>query len=110
MPFKNWALPGALGRLRRRVAGHDVGDRQVVQIFNAVVIDGLSGVQAACAETLNADTVSAHVVLNALARQQSPAPIITPERLELDTPPLADCARYDTQLGWPSHTAQLEVA
>ena len=112
-PFKNWALPGALGRVRRRLAGHDDGDRQMVQILNAVLTDGMPAVQAACAEALDADAVSADVVLNALARQQqpeAPAPIMTPERLKLDTPPLADCARYDTLLGWPSHTAQLEVA
>jgi hypothetical protein len=56
---------------------------------------------------------SADVVLNALARQQqpeAPAPIITPERLELGTPPLADCSRYDVLLGRPPHAAQLEVA
>jgi hypothetical protein len=41
-PFKNWALPGALGRVRCRLAGHDDGDRQMVQILNAVLTDGLS--------------------------------------------------------------------
>ena len=29
-PFKDWALPGALGRVRVRLAGHDDGDRQMV--------------------------------------------------------------------------------
>ncbi len=112
-PFKNWVLPGALAGVRRRLAGHDDGDRQMVQILTAVLTDGMSTVQAACTEALEADAVSADVVLNALARQQQsdpPAPVMTPERLKLDTPPLADCARYDVLLGRPSHVAQLEVA
>lgn len=112
-PFKNWALPGALGRVRQRLAGHDDGDRQMVQILSAVLTDGMPAVQAACAEALDADAVSADVVLNALARQQqpeAPAPIMTPERLELASPPLADCARYDVLRTSVDIAAQLEVA
>jgi transposase len=112
-PFKNWALPGALGRVRQRLAGHDDGDRQMVQILTAVLTDGMPAVQAACAEAFDANAVSADVVLNALARQQqpeAPAPIMTPERLELASPPLADCARYDVLRTSVDIAAQLEVA
>ena len=112
-PFKNWLLPGALGRVRRQLAGSDDGDRQMVQILAAVLSDGLPAVQAACAEALDAQAVSADVVLNALARQQQPevpAQIMTPERLELAVPPLADCARYDALRASVDNAAQLEVA
>ena len=51
-PFKDWALPGALGRVRVRLAGHDDGDRQMVEILTAVLADGLAAVEAACAEAL----------------------------------------------------------
>ena len=51
-PFKNWVLPGALGRVRRRLAGYDDGDRQMVQILTAVLTDGLQSVQGACTEAL----------------------------------------------------------
>ena len=47
-PFKDWALPGALGRVRVRLAGHDDGDRQMVEILTAVLADGLAAVEAAC--------------------------------------------------------------
>ena len=58
-PFKDWALPGALGRVRVRLAGHDDGDRQMVEILTAVLADGLAAVEAACAEALAGGVCSA---------------------------------------------------
>lgn len=97
-PFKDWPLPGAIGKVRRKLAGSHDGDRQMVKILTAVLTDGLAAVEAACAETLEAGIASADVILNALARRAQPAeivPIATPDRLALTLPPLADCARYD---------------
>jgi hypothetical protein len=97
-PFKDWPLPASIEKVRRKLAGSDAGDRQMVKIFAAVLTDGLAAVDAACAETLDAGIASADVILNALARRQQPAPpppIQTPERLTLAQPPLADCGRYD---------------
>ncbi len=71
----------------------------MVDILTAVLTDGLSAVETACAEALSAGIASADVVLNVLARQQSPSPsppMLTPERLQLTHMPRADCARYDT--------------
>ena len=67
-PFKDWALSGALGRVRARLAGHDDGDRQMVEILTAVLADGLAAVEAACAEALAGGVCSADVVLNILNR------------------------------------------
>ena len=36
-PFKDWVLPAALERVRRRLAGTDDGDRQMVAILSAVL-------------------------------------------------------------------------
>ena len=97
-PLKDWVLPGALERIRRRLAGSDDGDRQMVAILAAVLSDGLPAVEAACAEGLENGVHSADVILNILARQRDPEPIAviaTPEALRLTHPPLADCARYD---------------
>jgi hypothetical protein len=97
-PFKDWVLPGAIEKVRRRLSGSDDGDRQMVKILAAVLIDGLVAVEAACAESLAAGIASADVILNALARRQQgepAAPVLTPERLTLALPPIADCARYD---------------
>ena len=97
-PFKDWMLPGALARLQRRLARVDDGDRQMVDILNAVLSDGLTAVEAACAEALASGTASSDVVLNLLARRAAPPPtpgVLTPHALTLNQTPVADCARYD---------------
>ena len=50
-PFKDWLLPGAIERIRRRLTGSDDGDRQMVAILAAVLTDGLPAVESACAAT-----------------------------------------------------------
>ncbi len=49
-PFKDWVLPAAMERVRRKLAGADDGNRQMVDILAAVLTDGLPAVEAACAE------------------------------------------------------------
>jgi transposase len=98
-PFKDWVLPAALERVRRRLAAAADGNRQMVDILTAVLTDGLAAVEAACAEALAHGVHSADVILNVLARQRDPdpsAPIATPAALTLRHPVLADCDRYDT--------------
>jgi hypothetical protein len=98
-PFKDWVLPQALERVRRKLRGSDDGDRQMVAILSAVLEDGLLAVEAACAEALAEGVCSASVILNSLARKKDPAPaatILTPEALRLSCAPVADCSRYDS--------------
>src|ERR1700678_4510636 len=97
-PFKDWVLPAAMERVRRKLASADDGNRQMVDILNAVLTDGLSAVEAACAEAIAHGVHSADVVLNILGRQRDPAApdnIATPASLTLRHAPIADCARYD---------------
>ncbi|MGY4364234.1 hypothetical protein ACVW1A_000299 [Bradyrhizobium sp. LB1.3] len=104
-PFKDWVLPAAIERIRRRLASTDDGNRQMVDILNAVLTDGLPAVEAACAEALSHGVHSADVVLNILARQREPAPpvnIMTPAAPTLRHAPIADCARYDNLRNRPS--------
>ena len=98
-PFKDWVLPPAFERVRRKLAGADDGDRQMVALLTAAMDDGLDAVEAACLEALEAGVHSADVVLNILARRREPARVITidtPDALRLQHEPVADCARYDT--------------
>jgi hypothetical protein len=98
-PFKDWVLPGALERVRRKLAKAPGGDRQMVAILSAVLTDGLGAVEAACAEALAEGVHSADVVLNILARRREPGPpltITTPATLRLCLEPAADCLRYDS--------------
>ncbi|MEQ1771779.1 MAG: IS21 family transposase [Devosia sp.] len=97
-PFKDWVLPAALERVRRKLSGTNDGDRQMVAILAAVLTDGLPAVEAACADALTEGVHSADVILNILARHRDPppiGPIATPASLVLRHAPVADCARYD---------------
>src|SRR6266481_2783053 len=97
-PFRNWDLPPALAQVRRRLTGHDDGDRQFVDILTEVAEAGLDAVEAACAEALSARLCGRDVILNILARQRDaepPQPVATPTGLALAIEPAADCARYD---------------
>ena len=71
-PFKDWVLPAAMERVRRKLASADDGNRQMVDILTAVLTDGLPAVEAACAEAIAHGVHSADVVLNILARQRDP--------------------------------------
>ena len=97
-PFKDWVLPAAIEKVRRKLADADDGDRQMVAILAAALTDGLSAVEAACAQGMAEGVHSADVILNILARRRDPGPvatIMTPDALRLCHTPVADCARYD---------------
>jgi transposase len=98
-PFKDWPLPASLALVRRKLKGSDDGDRQMVKVLTAVLSDGLTAVEAACAEAIAGGVHSADVVLNILSRHRDPRPaatILTPDALRLQHLPIADCARYDS--------------
>src|SRR6201990_1141221 len=67
-PFKDWALPTALEKVRRKLADSDDGDRQMVSILAAVLTDGLPAGGDPCASALASGIASADVILNILAR------------------------------------------
>jgi transposase len=97
-PFKDWVLPTALERVRRKLTGSNDGDRQMVAILAAVLTDGLPAVEAACAQAMTDGVHSSDVIINILARRRDPAPavtVLTPDALALRQAPIADCARYD---------------
>jgi hypothetical protein len=97
-PFKDWVLPASLERVRRRLASVHDGDRQMVDVLAAVLVDGLPAVEAACGEALDQGVHSSDVFLNILARRRdvaAPMTILTPAALRLRHMPVADCGRYD---------------
>ena len=60
-PFKAWVLPAAMERVRRKLAGTDDGDRQMVEHPGRGACRRLSAVEAACAEALAHGVHSADV-------------------------------------------------
>ena len=98
-PFKDWALPPGLARVRAKLKNHADGDRQFVKLLGAVLDHGLDAVEAACAEALEAGIASGDVILTVLARQRqpaAPASITAPAALRLNIEPMADCGRDDS--------------
>ena len=101
-PFRDWELPPALTRLRKKLGRGDEADRRFVRVLAAVIDDGLEAVEGAVREALDAGAASDDVILNILARRREPErppTISTSEALALSTPPVADCARYDLLRG-----------
>ena len=101
-PFRDWELPPALLALREALGRHADGDRQFVGILGAVPTYGLEAVAAACAEALTVHAPSRAVVLTLLSRAHD-APALPacdlPAHLPiLQTPPVANCQRYDVLL------------
>jgi len=97
-PFRDWVLPAAMEKVRRRLKNVSDGDRQMVAILGCVPDDGLAAVEAACQEAIDQGVFSAPVVINFLARKRDPAPVsplAIPDALRLTIEPMADCARYD---------------
>ena len=60
-PFKAWVLPAAMERVRRKLAGTDDGDRQMVEHPGRGACRRLPAVEAACAEALAHGVHSADV-------------------------------------------------
>lgn len=97
-PFRDWDLPDSLRRVRAHFDDLDDGDKQMVKVLNAVLTDSLEAVSSACESALQAGTVSADIILNLLARSQTPVPVSsvdTPASLHVEQAPLANCERYD---------------
>ena len=101
-PFHGWDLPPALARLRRKLGSSDEANRRFVRVLTAVSSDGLEAVEAAVCEALDVGAASDEVILNILSRRREPPParpLDVMVDLQLNHPPVADCARYDTVRG-----------
>jgi hypothetical protein len=62
-PFKDWVVPAAMERVRRKLAGADDGNRQMVDILTALLTDGLPAIEVACAEATAQGVHSADVMV-----------------------------------------------
>jgi transposase len=106
-PFRDWDLPASLTALREALGRQADGDRQFVGILGAVPTYGLDAVEAACADALAMRTPSRTVVLSLLSRLHETPPIpaadLPPHLPTLQTPPVADCRRYEVLLTGGRH-------
>ena len=91
-PFKDWVLPQAIDRIRRKLAGSDDGDRQMAKILAMVLSDGLPAVESACAEGADRGRlVRRRHHQHPLATARSRAAHHHHDAGRADPPPCADC-------------------
>ena len=91
------ALEHSLVALRALAAKSSAGMRN-----EDLAAAGLEPLQVACELTLDSGVITGAVVMNELRRlvaPNRPEVLEVPDRLQLQTEPLADCARYDALRG-----------
>jgi hypothetical protein len=91
-PFKDWVLPTAMERVRRKLASVDDGNRQMVDILTAVLTDGLPAVDAAWASGVASPLHARMRVFDA----PWPVPRFAPSRLVAP----ANTRRRRIRIGW----------
>jgi len=101
-PFAD--MPEVLQRLRRSLLRQAGGDRVMAQVLAIVTTAGLDAVLVAAELAMESSPPSGRVsvehVINVLGRLNAPAaPPSAETALQVDTPPLADTARYDRLRG-----------
>ena len=101
-PFLDWDLPPAIRTVRDRLLKQPKGDRAFAELLLMARDAGLEPLQVACELTLDSGVITGAVVMNELRRlvaPNRPEVLEVPDRLQLQTEPLADCARYDALRG-----------
>lgn len=105
-PFRDWALPESIQKIRTLLMKQPRGDKACVSILMAIRLHGLEAVTVACELALTDKIISADYVLNLISRLHptvTPADIAAPEHLTLKHEPIADFGRYDALLQGVNH-------
>lgn len=100
-PFKDWELPAPLQTIHNHLMKRVGGDKQCVALLLAIQDHSLEAVTVACELAISDNVMSSDYILNLLNRLR-PTPaiptILTPETLQLQCEPEANCQRYNTLL------------
>ena len=101
-PFLKWELPVSLQKVRDHLMKKKGGDKQCVNILQALQSHGLEVISVACDLALADQVISSDYILNAVNRLESPSKreaVPTPDTLKLELEPEANCERYETLMG-----------
>jgi transposase len=105
-PFKDWALPPAMQRIRDRYLKQPGGDRDFVELLLLAQQYGLEIINKACEMALTDGTGHLATVINRVHRltdQPQEAPLNAANHPPLSTLPEANCRRYDTLVKETAH-------
>lgn len=105
-PFKDWALPPAMERIRGRYLKRPGGDRDFVELLLLAQQHDLQTVNHACERALAEGTGQLPTIVNLVHRiteQLPPAPLTAANYPAITTLPEADYRRYDALTREVSH-------
>jgi len=105
-PFKDWALPRALERIRVRYLKQPGGDRDFVELLLLAQQHDLQTINLACERALRDGTGQLATITNLVHRlteQQPPAPLNMANYPGLTTLPEANYRRYDALVQEAAH-------
>lgn len=100
-PFERWDLPKPILKIKKIYLQQHRGDRDFVQLLQLIQEHDVDTISMACELALEAKTTQLSAVINQIYRLTESEP---PARLEvaqypsLQTPPIADCLRYNQLL------------
>jgi len=105
-PFKDWALPRSMERIRVRYLKRPGGDRDFVELLLLAQQHDLQTINRACEAALRDGTGQLSTITNLVHRmteQQPPAPLNMANYPGLTTLPEANYRRYDTLVRETTH-------
>lgn len=97
-PFAKWQLPDSMGKIKVIYMGVTGGDSDFVKLLLMVSEHGLEAVEMACDLALEEKTTRLPIIENLINQLVEPMTDPLPDANnypKLQTPPLADCKRYD---------------
>ena len=100
-PFQQWQLPAAVETLKQQYLKRSRGDKDFVQLLLLIQKHGMDTVVTACELALEQQTTQLSTIVNLIHRLTEPnrqAPVDDSPYPRLQTPPTADCERYDQLL------------
>jgi len=100
-PFADWDLPKAIIKIKKLYLQRTHGDRDFVNLLLLIQDRGIELVTAACELAVEAKTMQLSAIINLINRLteiESPTRLDLPKYPRLQTPPEANCHRYDQLL------------
>jgi hypothetical protein len=108
-PFEHWDLPSAISKIKTIYLKQDKGDRDFVQLLQLMQEYDVDTVNIACELALEEKTTQLSAIINLLHRlteTELPGRLDVPQYPSLETPPTANCQRYDQLLGSSQEVAR----
>lgn len=105
-PFKEWALPRAIQRIRNCYLKRPGGDRDFVELLLLAQLHDLDTVNTACELALTQGTNHLSIIVNIMHRlteQSQPAALNVVNYPRIDAMPEANCHRYDGLMKEDTH-------